>query len=149
MRHIKTLNALFESNQFYTEISTPTHNSRSEEYWSWEKVDQYISFERRVFDRLNNYYRNETFSAEPELIRVGDVDDTDDTRLYVEFKSKEPGYRVTIFQYEDEWFLVWIYLRIHNPYENRILMEEHYFKCDQYEGLIKCLDEEIKEHYED
>jgi hypothetical protein len=138
MRHIKTLNALFESNQFYTEISTPTHNSRSEEYWSWEKIDQYISFERRVFDRLNNYYRNETFSAEPKLIRVGDVDDTDDTRLYVEFKSHEPGYTVRIFQYEDEWFLVWIHS-----------MEEHYFKCDQYEGLIKCLDEEIKEHYED
>ena len=136
MRHIKTLNALFESNEFYTEIST--HNTRGGEYWSWEKIDQYISFERRVFDRLNNYYRNETFSAEPKLIRVGDVDDTDDTRLYVEFKSHEPGYTVRIFQYEDEWFLVWIHS-----------MEEHYFKCDQYEGLIKCLDEEIKEHYED
>jgi|LakMenE18May11ns_1017448.scaffolds.fasta_scaffold9850557_4 hypothetical protein len=139
MKWIKLFEGYLDD-QFYTEISTD--NSRGGEYWSWEKIDQYISFERRVFDRLNNYYRNETFSAEPELRRVGDTDDTGnfhlDTRLYVEFKSHEPGYTVRIFQYEDEWFLVWIHS-----------MEEHYFKCDQYEGLIKCLDEEIKEHYED
>ena len=80
-----------------------------------------VNFEQKYYDKLNRYYRDEVFRDGDDILMV------------------KSGYYVNIYQTDDEWFLV--YMRTPSD-------EFYYFKCDQYEGLIKCLDEEIKEHYE-
>jgi len=122
MRHIRLFEG-FNKDEYYQKISY-------DEYCSIYSID----FEYKYYDKLNRYYRDEVFSAEPVLEKDGD------NIKMVDLNPHEVGYRVTIYQGEDEWFFVAI----------RDLFIMSYFKCDQYEGLIKCLDEEIEERfYED
>ena len=122
MKHIRLFEG-FDTDEYYQKISY-------DEYCSTYSID----FEYKYYDKLNRYYRDEVFSAEPVLEKDGD------NIKMVDLNPHEVGYRVTIYQGEDEWFFVAI----------RDFFIMSYFKCDQYEGLIKCLDEEIEERfYED
>ena len=121
MRHIKLFEG-FNTEDYYKEIT----------YLEYCNSDT-VNFEQKYYEKLNRYYRDQVFSAEPSLERDGD------DILMVRFNTYESGYYVNIYQTDDEWFLVYM----------RTTSDFSYFKCDQYEGLIKCLDEEIKEHYED
>jgi len=113
---------LFEAfdNEYYQEIS-------EEEY-----VDGHgVSFEQRYYDKL------ESFLNEPDVLSYKDMTNGADVFDGVYFQRGGMGSfspYVTIYQDDDEWF----YVRI-NDADEESYDTNCYYKCDQFDGLIKLL----------
>ena len=45
-----------------------------------------------------------------------------------------------IIETEDEWF--YLLIRGYNPLGS--LLDNKFYKCDQFEGLLKCIEKELK-----
>ena len=113
---------LFEAfdNEYYQEIS-------EEEYEDGHGV----SFEQKYYDKL------ESFLNEPDVLSYKDMTNGADVFDGVYFQRGGMGSfspYVTIYQDDDEWF----YVRINDADEENYKVN-YYYKCDQFDGLIKLL----------
>lgn len=53
-------------------------------------------------------------------------------------------YRFEIYQCRDEWFYT-IMLKYDSDEDNFDPTEKKYYKCDQIDGLVKCIDDNLNE----
>lgn len=120
MTEMKYIKCFENHNKFYKEIS--------EEEFDSIDILKFTSMEQKYIDRifqLNFIKEKETFLYFNTLLS-----------LRLVFGDKDKGYiGMNIYQLEDEYFLVEL------PYEKNCLHKIKYFKCDQFEGLLKLIED--------
>ena len=117
MKHIKLFES-FETDDYYTEITNDEYNFFRDSFISMSKSDSY---------KLKTVISGDYHIEEKEL---------DEPKIsYFYCREILPGTKFvkvpnifTIVKVEDDWFLVYI--------------SDHFYKCDQIDGLIKFLKNE-------
>ncbi len=122
MKHLKKFN---ESNSFYSTISyveIEDLRSHNRELFSDDEVNSIVS-------KLDNFFNEKHYKIEGnkrigvETIEIGDKQyGPSDVKFYIS-------------KYEDEWYGIEYYKAVGLAYQKT------YYKCDQFEGLLKFLDD--------
>jgi len=53
------------------------------------------------------------------------------------------GYNIDIFKVDDEWYYVGYYIRYEKENGSLGLVQVRLYKCDQWDGLMDCLEKEF------
>lgn len=98
---------------------------------SLKKVD----FENKYFDQIKRRLKNEEFSIHPPIVKGMSMN-----IIRILNKLKLDTYNYEIGQSEDEWFYIEKshsrFYKLDNPSKKPV-----YYKCDQFDGLIKFLED--------
>jgi hypothetical protein len=125
----------FENIDYYQELS-------QDEYESTQT--QFIDVEDSVVNMMKNHIKNPSIELSIDTFTIADEFENNlnwKEYLKLEFNKSNLGYKysykdINIFQNFDEFFFVEIHDR-----ESIMDSETKYFKCDQIEGLLKCLED--------
>jgi negative regulator of genetic competence, sporulation and motility len=123
MKHLKLYES-FNSSDYYELIPRSEHH----------RLRQQV---RLDFDPHENKYLDEIAKSKGYVYsitnhKIGDVS----KKIYRFIKNDNItiNNNKALYKYDDEWYIV-------VSYGSGIIMDEKYYKCDGFDGLIKCLKE--------
>ena len=114
---------LFEHyNEYYTEISSNIY---------YKKFDDRLILNENEINEINNFFDSWTKYNYIKYIEY---------TIWIQSDYKE----ICLYKISDEWYYIRFYFSEYEAYTDKIKSEIYkYYKCDQLEGLIKCLEKLI------
>ena len=136
MKYLKRFNESvdFELSDFFSEIS---------EIEFYQKISLPIDFTKEEKKSIKDLFDKK------EIWVSTDARFNNGKNIYIQYSTLDRFYskfEFSIYKLEDEWYYVlWSDLVEKNKGEYRSLVNENkFFKCDQWEGLIKFIDTKFK-----
>lgn len=138
MKYLK----IFEDNKNWWTISIDEYNNK---LWGDEDIDdiellKFMSNTREIFTDKEISYLDKKIGVKsstqksPELVNIGKVGSElkfEDIPISGNFNRK-----IIVYKLKDEWFYI---LRSDYPKHNYYKLYNYMYKCDQFDGLIDCL----------
>ena len=129
MKYLK----LFESNEYYTQISRDDYTKKiGFDGGGWDEnfiSDTWVSFTEKELEFIKNLTKGDIKEVMDDVPSIGSYIRVEHTKIDRKTRIVEYHY-LWINKSKDEWY----YLNDYNSL---------YYKCDQFEGLIACLKNEI------
>ena len=133
MKHIKLFEG-FNTDDYYTEISEDTARNLFGELKN--KFENTKTLTNKEIDKIKSLYSNIEIPPNCDIDISKSYDDDGILNIILSRFIKSLQYQ-NIVKLDDDWFVL-IHLLSYRPVSGTRLL---YFKCDQLDGLIKCIED--------